>query len=201
MTCRSGNNWQLCTSLSLRTHKHFLNISLNSVKQRCWDSIILQLKSHLKKNHFNNLSHAAYLGSFSSWCSGREVLPDHVTWRPESLVLVCLFTGLSLNYGTWSFGFLLMQRPSSDVLEEKALKPCILQNQQGFVESLKSREVMVTNSLSCSKNFLCAWLSAYHTDGLLSKVFIFLFQKSFQNGDQEVCRALWLEAPLGALRM
>lgn len=63
-TCRSGNNLQLCTSHSLRTHKHILNISLNSTRQRCWDIIILQLKSHLKKKHFNNLSQAAHLENF-----------------------------------------------------------------------------------------------------------------------------------------
>lgn len=49
MTCRSGNHLQLCTSHSLRTREHFLNISLGSVRQRCCDIIILQLKSHLQR--------------------------------------------------------------------------------------------------------------------------------------------------------
>lgn len=96
VTCKSGNNLQLCTSLSLRTHKRFLNISLMSVRQRCWDIIILQLKSHLKKKHFNNLSQAARLESFSSRWFGEGndyliVFPGHLrAW----CLHVCFHEGL-----------------------------------------------------------------------------------------------------------
>lgn len=79
MTCRSGNNLQSCTSLPLRTHKHYQNISLNSARQRCGDIVILQLKSHLKR-----ITLIIFLmlpiGEASQACVfRREMLSDRVT--------------------------------------------------------------------------------------------------------------------------
>lgn len=79
MTCRSGNNLQLCTSLPLRTHTHYRNISPNSVRQRCWDIVIVQLKSHLKRTTLIISLMLPFGEASQALVFRREMLLDSVT--------------------------------------------------------------------------------------------------------------------------
>lgn len=79
VTCRNAHNLQLHTNLSLRTHKHFLNISLNSERQRCWSIIILLLKSHLKSTTLIIFPMLPIREASQAGVFGREVFPDRVT--------------------------------------------------------------------------------------------------------------------------